>query len=140
MKLKDIEVGKEYANTYGNKIVVLEVGVYGRIFPHRMVSGCRSDHKHYVRIKTEWDHEEPVHYRSIVRTWEQQEKIDKADAEIRDGKRAEVSRLWDILEKHIPGIERELYRDTNIVLNRTNVNRVCEALEKLGQPKTQIPD
>ena len=137
MKLKDIEVGKEYADTYGDKVLVLEVGVYGKVYPDsRWVSTVRSNRKDYVRVES--NYERLLHCRTIKHDWETQERINKAQGEIKDDKRAEVSRLWDILEKHIPGIEREMYRDTDIGLNRTNVNRVCEALERLEE--TKVPD
>lgn len=136
MKIKDIEVGKEYADAYGYKLFILEVGVYGTVFHGRMVSGSRSSHKHYVRVRTRTGFKDTRHFRSIVRTWEAQEKIDKADGVVRDGERAEIFRLWNILERYVPGIERDAYKDTDILLYQKNITKICEALERLGEDRT----
>jgi hypothetical protein len=135
MKLKDIEVGKEYANNYGQKVTVLEVGLYGRVY-HDRVGSFQSSNKHYVKVERTYGlrgapFQETLHYSAIAHVWETQEKIDKAGKEIKDGKRAEVNRLWDILEKYVPGINRDLYQDTSIVLNRIEITKVCEAFEAL---------
>lgn len=144
MKLKDIEVGKEYANNYGQKVTVLEVGLYGRVY-HDRVGSFKSSNKHYVKVERIYGlrgspFKETLHYSAIAHVWETQEKIDKADKEIKDDKRAEVSRLWDILERYVPGIEKDEYRDTEIVLRKIEIRKVCKAFEKLGQPKIQSAD
>lgn len=134
MKLKDIEVGKKYADTYGNKIDVLEVGVYGRVYHERIGSG-RSSHRHYVKIKTKYDHEDTVHFRSVVRPWVEQEKIDKKRSnEIGRGE-AEVERLWVILEQNTSLTRRSHWPSTRIELNHDEVVEVCKAFVKHGQPE-----
>lgn len=139
MKLKDIEVGKAYADTYGNKIVVLEVGVYGRVYHDRVGSG-RSDHRHYVKIKTKYDHDDTAHYRSVVRPWVEQEEIDKKKAERISLGEAEVSRLWSILESNTSLTRRSHWPSTRIELDHEEVTKVCKAFVKHGQPKIQSTD
>ncbi|NGX46227.1 MAG: hypothetical protein K940chlam2_01414 [Chlamydiae bacterium] len=136
MKLKDIKTGMEYADTYGDKVVVLEVGIYGRVYQDR-VGNSRSSHRHYVQVRTRYDHEEAVHFRSIVRPWADQEEIDKKIAAKKDKGEAEVARLWSILEKHTGLTRRDHWPSTRIELNHGEVTRLCEALERLGQPKVQ---
>lgn len=138
MKLKDIEVGKEYADLYGHKTVVLEVGVYGRVFHDRMVSDSRSSHKHYVKVVKRYGRDgspvhETIHYRSIAHDWETQEKIDKKAAETINRGEAEVANLWSILEKHTGLTRRGHWPSTRIELNHHEVEKVCEALERFAK-------
>ena len=139
MKLKDIEAGKEYANTYGDKVVVLEVGVYGRVY-HDRVGSSRSSHHHYVKVKTKYDHEDILHFRSIVRPWEDQEKIDKWAAETISVGESEVEQLWVILEQNTSLTRRAHWPSTRIELNHDEVVEVCKAFVNHGQPKNQSTD
>ncbi len=135
MKLKDIEVGKEYADSYHEKVTVLETGVYGRVFHSGAFSTFRSEHKHYALVRKPSGHEEAVHCRSILHDWETQEKLDKEKAEEASHGEAKVAYLWTILERHTSLHRRTHYPTTRIELNHNEVIEVCKAFE-YGHPKT----
>jgi hypothetical protein len=136
MKLSDIKVGEYYSNSYEQRVLVLEVGVYGRVYPGgRWISTVQSDRKDYVRVETPYGHEDLLHCRSIKHPWETQEKIDKAREEEESVGVARVNYLWDVLEKYTEVKRRGLYPETRMELSHDEVEKVCEALLKLGSEK-----
>lgn len=134
MKLKDIEVGKYYANSYEQRVLVLEVGVHGNVYPDsRWVNTVRSQRADYVQVKMAYEHKEFLHCRSIKHDWKTQEKIDKEKAEEVSGGEARVAYLWSILEKYTGLAKRDHWPTTRIELNHPEVEKVCEALERFGK-------
>ena len=140
MKLKDIEVGKEYADSYNQKVTVLEIGVYGKVFHSGAFSTFRSEHAHYVKVLKTSGYEEEVHCRSIMHDWETQEKIDKEKAEESSHGEAKVAYLWSILEQNTSLTRRTHWPSTRIELNHDEVVEVCKAFVSHGQPKIKSTD
>ena len=140
MKLKDIEVGKEYANSYNDKVIVLEVGVYGSVYYAGAFSTFRSGRADYVKVKKQTGHTEEIHCRSIKHDWETQEKINKKKEEEASCGVARVAYLWSILEKNTSLTRRDHWPTTRIELNHDEVTEVCKAFVDLGQPKVQSAD
>lgn len=133
MKLKDIEVGKEYADSYSEKVTVLETGVYGRVYHPGAFSTFQSERADYVKVKKRSGRTDEIHCRSIKHDWKTQEKIDKEKEEEASHGEARVAYLWSILEKHTGLIQRAHWPSTRIELNHHEVEKVCEALERLGK-------
>ncbi len=126
MKLSDIKVGTAYADTWGRKWTVLEVGVKGWAHHGRM-GVSKSYQATYVRV--DGKHQSPIHCRNIKRTWREQEAIDKT-IDLVNGKAEErVTRVWDILEEHA-GLKRPDWKDTQIVFSVSDVEQICRALTK----------
>lgn len=138
MKLKDIEVGKEYSNSYEQKVLVLEVGVYGQVYPdHRWVHSVQSDRKDYVLVRTPYDHEERLHCRSIKHDWETQEKIDKSREKKEKQGTARADYLRSILRKYVPGLREKPFAPTmEVFLDTDDVEKICEAFVSHGKDRT----
>ncbi len=105
MKLKDIEVGKEYAvgtEDWHTRVIVLEIGVYGSVPVGGMsVQSRRSPYKHFVRVQNASGGESGSHYREFLRPWSEQETIDhrkRIRTDAIDTERARVERLHDAAE------------------------------------------
>ncbi len=100
MKLKDIEVGKEYAigsEQYNERCEVLEVGVHGRVYSQYSMRGYRSEKANYVRITGS----EARAARTFLRPWAEQAVINDARSKKHDANVAErkrVKRLHDAAE------------------------------------------
>ena len=140
MKLKDIEVGKEYANSYTEKVTVLETGLYGDVFHSGAFSTFRSEHAHYVKVQGPFGDPVVIHCRSVIHDWKTQEKIDREKEEEASHGEAKVAYLWSILEQNTSLTRRAHWPTTRIELNHNEVIEVCKALEEHGQPKVQSPD
>lgn len=140
MKIKDIEVGKHYADSYGERVLVLEVGVYGRVYPDsRWVSTVQSDRKEYVRVEAPYDMEKFLHCRSIIHDWETQEKIDKAREKHEKQGTARADYLRSILKKYVPGLKEKPFAPTmEVFLDTEDVEKICEVLVRDG--KIKVPD
>ena len=128
MKLKDIEVGKEYADSYGEKVTILETGLYGNVFHSGAFSTFRSEFAHYVKAQGPYGGPRLIHCRSIIHDWETQEKNDKEREEEASHGIAKVNYLWDVLEKYTHLKRRQHYPVTRIELNHKEVEEVCKCL------------
>ena len=131
MKLKDIEVGKEYANSDEQKVTVLEVGVYGQVDDVRGVGSFESERADYVRVEGPYA-KDIIHCRSIVHDWETQEKRDKEKEKESSLGVARVNYLWGVLEKYTEVKRRNCWPETRIDLNHSEVEKVCAAFLSQG--------
>lgn len=140
MKLKDIKIGKEYADSFNEKVTVLKVGVYGKVYYPGAFSTSRSDRADYISVKKRSGYIDEIHCRSIKHDWETQEKINKEKAKESSHGEAVVAYLWSILEQNTSLTRRSHWPSTRIELKHEEVVEVCKALEEHGQPKVKSPD